>query len=376
MSDNKVGNLAFRQPQPLPDQGSIGGQSGQIGNWRGETLRVAEPDLARLLSEAKEELTFAHSERMEQKSMRERKVTAPNEAMIERIAQIREIQEWVDKLPDLDTAQLQEFLDEARRGGQDSESLLGRARERFGDPSHAFAALDIVEQMLRGENPEVANAAAAARDALLEAEGPSVRAGINITSVAFELAQHDREAAGELRSLYREVVLGNPTPAGIYRAILQRYGSEDFSDRLRFLSRAIGDDLAAAGPSIPPAQLREVLDGLSSLRVLDTAHDRCGLLSQRIGRLSGVTPPVTDVMRALLPLTEQTTYGPGTVSSIPSQLGIPESRLDARILLMGEARAVMALLPTGIYRDQDSRFAVLRSLQEAMDTLIEREEMQ
>jgi len=329
-----------------------------------------------MLADAKEEMTFAHSERMEHKSMRDRKVTAPNEAMIERIAKIQEIEDWLERLPDLDPEQAQAFLDEARRGGQDSGALLGRARERFGDPSHAFAALDIVEQVLRRENPDVASAAGAAREALLEAEGPAIRAGINVSAAAFEAAGQDRTAVAELRELYREVVLGNPVPAAIYRGILQHFGTEDFPDRLRFLTRALGDDLAAAGPSVEPAKLRETLEGLSGLRVLDTAHERCGLLARRVGKLCGITPPVTEVMRVLLPLTEQTSHGPGTVGSIPSQLGIPEGRLDARILMMGEARAVMALLPVGIYRDQDNRFAVLRSLQDAMDTLIEREEAQ
>ena len=376
MSD-RVDNLALRQPRPVADQASgVLGQQGQVGSWRGEEVRAAPPGVADLLANAKEELTFAHSERVERKSMRERKITAPGKAMHERAEQCGEIEAWLERLPDLDSQQVAEFLEEARGGGQEPEKLLGRARERFGDSSHAFAALDIIEQALRGEDASVAATAAAARQALLDAAGPAVRAGINVSAAAFEMARQDRAAAAELRQLYREVVLGNPAPAAIYRAVLQRFGTDDFAERLRFLTRALGDDFAAAGPSIEPARLRETLDGLSGLRVLDTAHERCSLLAQRVGKLCGVTPPVTAVMQNLLPLTEQTTHGPGKVSPIPGQLGIPDARLDARILLMKEARDVMALLPVGIYRDPDNRFAVLRSLQEAMDSLIEREEAQ
>lgn len=340
-------------------------------------MRLAPPDAATLLANAKEELTFAMSEKLESRTLKERKVSAPGEAMVERIQKIQEIEEWLERLPDLDPGETAAFLEEARRGGRDAQALLGRARERFGDPSHAFAALDIGEQALRREGrTEEADAAARARETLLEAEGPAVRAGINISVAAFEAAKADRGAAAELRDLYRQVVLGNPAPAAMYRAILEKFGTEDFAGRLAFLTRAVGDDLRAAGPSIEPAQLRETIDGLSGLRVLDTAHDRCATLAKRLGRLCGVTPPVTEVMRALLPLSEQTTQGPGTVMPILRQVGLPDKRLDAQILMMREARGVMAALPTGIFRDQDTRFAVLRSMQEAMDSLIEREEAQ
>jgi len=375
MSD-KIDSFAFRQTRQLPESNVMGGQAGAVGNWRGENLKVAQPDVAQLLFNAKEEMTFAHSERMEQKSMRERKVLAPNEAIVERITEIQEIQEWIDQLPDIDREKLKEFLTEERDGNGKSDDLLRRAQERFEDPSHAFAALDVVAKALKADNPGVAAAAAAAQAALLETDGPTVRAGINISGTAFAAAHQDKQAAHDLRELYREVVLGGQSPASIYRTIIQRLGVDDFAERLQFLSRAIGDDLAAAGPSIPPVQLREILAGLSGLRILDTAHDRCTLLAQRIGRLSGTTPGTMDVMRSLLPLTEQTTFGPGTVDGISGQLGIPDTRLDVRILLMNETRAVMALLPTGVYRDQDTRFAVLRGLQEAMDRLIEREEAQ
>ena len=375
MSD-RIENSAFRQPRPGIDPGGPPVPPGQVGSWQGEALRAAEPDAARMLADAKEELTFAHSERMERKAMRERNVSVPGQAQVERIEQIRELQAWGERLPDLDQDAVADFLEKAGRDRADAQTLLRQARERFGDPSHAFAALKMLEQRLRAEGAPGSAIVAEARAALLEAEGPAVRAGLNVTAVAFAESGQDRGEAAALRDLYRQVVLGKPSPAAIYRAILEHYGADDLPDRLRFLTRALGDDLAAAGPSVEPAQLRETLEGLSGLRVLDTAHERCALLARRVGKLCGTTPPVTEVMRALLTLTEQTSHGPGTVSGIPARLGVPERRLDASILLMSEARAVITLLPVGIFRDQDTRFAVMRSLQEAMDGLIEREETQ
>jgi type III secretion protein W len=357
-----------------------GPQEGAAGSWRGEAVRIAAPDIASLLDNAKEELSFAHSSRMERKSIQERRITrAERGQQAERQEQLEERQvhldEYTGRLPDFDQRRYASMLEDLRKSGEGMEGILRRARERFPDPSHAFAALDLAQNRFREEGDgERARLLAAARDRLAEENGEAIRAGLNVSVAAFEFAEGNREAAADLRERYRETVFSEPGPSGLYRGIIAKFGAEGFPSHIRFLSRAVGDDLGAAGPSVEPARLHELVRDLSALRVLDTVHERCAQLAERVARQAGAVVTVTEIMRQLLPLTEEVVAGPSKLIGLPAQVGIPEDRIEAQIAFLREAREIVAMLPPGLFRDVDARFAVLRAAQEALDVLIEREE--
>ncbi|MEJ0017904.1 MAG: type III secretion system gatekeeper subunit SctW [Acetobacteraceae bacterium] len=257
------------------------------------------------------------------------------------------------------------------------DDILRMVGERFGDPTHADVAMDGLEKALHlAGRDELADRVTGARARFQAEQGPAIRAGLNVTGAAFEIAAGDKAAAGELRDLYRATVFGKPGPAGLYRGMIGQFGVEGFTDRLRFLTHAAGDDLAAEGPSVDPARLQELIRDLSTLRVLDTVHERCTELANRLDRQNQVRLAPTDVLQALLPLTEETVNGPSKILAVPEKLDIPASRLDAQITLLREAREVMTIMPVAIYRDMDARAALLRGMQEAMDITIEREEEQ
>ena len=375
MSD-RIDGIAntFRMPTEHSQQETL--QDPQ-GNWHGESVEVGPRDALSLLQDAKEELTTLMSEEMEVKDIKEREIEEKEFGYADRVNEIEGAWKMLEEqLPDLDLNALHDLLEEFMGAGDLSEDDIRRmVGEKFKDPSHAFAAMQGLEQALRTVGrDEMADRVASVREQFAAEHGPSIRAGLNITKTALEISGGDRVAAGELRDLYRSTVFGKPGPSGLYRGIIDQFGVEGFADRMRFLTRAVGDDLVAEGPSVDPARLQELIRDLSTLRVLDTVHERCDQLTARLERQNQVKVETTDVMQSLLPLTEETVNGPSKIIAVPEKLGIPETRLDARITLLREARDVMALMPVAIYRDADARGAVLRAMQEAMDITIEQEE--
>ena len=346
------------------------------GTWQGEAVLVAPPSVESLLDDAKEELTFAIAEQMEIKDIEDRSVEESG-SYGERVNEIEGVWKLLDEqLPDLDLDALRALLENFLEQETLSEDDISRmVQERFGDPSHTYAALDTLASELRGHGrEEMADRTAAVRDRMLQDNGPAIRAGLNVSATAFEVAAGDRAAAAELRDLYRTTVLAAPGPAGVYRGMIQQFGVDGFSDHLRFLTRAVGDDLAAAGPSVEPARLQELLEDLSALRVLDTAHDRCAQLARRVNQQGPVTLTPTEVLQNLLPLTEEPINGPAKLLALADRLGIPADRYDTRVALLRESRDVLAALPVAVYRDGDARMTLLRAVQEAMDITIEQEE--
>jgi type III secretion protein W len=346
-------------------------QGDEQGRWGAQTVVAQQPSLASLLDNAKEELTFAHSERAEKKKLEERSVEFDSD---ERIQKILEIQEMMDQLPDLDPRGVESFSAELRAA--DGRQALERARERFGDPSHAWAALGQAEQDARAEGrPEVADRIAEARKRLEAEEGPALKAMLNVAKAAKEASGGDPSQASQLRHAYKDAVGEARGPAAVYKRIMNDAGVEGFQERLRFLTRAAGDDLSAAGPSLEPARLAELIEDLSTLRIVATAHDRAEMAARRIERLmpGGGSGP-TQIIEGLLPML---TDGPGAerhATGLPGKLGIPGDRLDVAILATREGREVLAQLPVQVFASDEVRQAALAGLRSAAEQLIMREE--
>lgn len=358
---------------------STGGAQTEIptetaGSWRGEVVQASGPDLASLLDAAKEELTFAHSETMEVKQLEERHIDEGRYG--ERVDEIEGVWKFLGHLPDLDLQALRKLLAEMEaRENPTEQEVLDQVGSYFHDPSHAFAALDCAEQTFRAQGKErLAETIRAAKERFQGEHGPAIRAGMNVSVAALDISAGDRAAASELRDLYRQTVFAQPGPAAVYRGILTQFGLDGFADRVRFLTRAAGDDLAAAGPSVAPARLQQLIQDLSALRILDTVHDRCLELVGRLQRQNQIQLAPANVLQALLPLTEESVSGPAKILPLPEKLGVPPARLDASITLIRESRELLGMMPVQVFRDMDARSAVMRGMQEAMDILTEREE--
>ncbi|WP_188130609.1 type III secretion system gatekeeper subunit SctW [Neomesorhizobium albiziae] len=344
-----------------------------VGSWRGEAVRLERPTHATLLEQAKEELTFRFSEVMESTGHAEHKIS--EERVAPPLSAVDELDAYFERLPFFNRAELQALLRDIRSGDCAVEDILRKAGRRFADPSFAYAALDLAAREFRREGlDEVAVRTDAAKAQLMAKQGVAVRAGLNISMVASEEAAGDKKIAAELSDFYRATISSDPGPVRLYRGILDRFGVEGFARHVTFLTRALGEDIGSVGPSIEPARLREILGGLSALRVLDTVHECCGEMVERVGRQSKIVITATGVMQQLLPLVEDIVPDPSKIIPIPERLGIPAVQLDLQISLLRESRKLLAMIPVGVYRDLEARGTTLRAVQQAMDIRIGQEE--
>ncbi|QND62151.1 type III secretion system gatekeeper subunit SctW [Mesorhizobium huakuii] len=357
-----------------PDRMAIEPIPVQVGSWRGEAVRLAGPTHATLLEQAREERTFGFSEAIESKALTERKISEGRIAAS--LSAVHDIDAYFERLPYFDHTELPGLLRDIRSDDPALQDILRKVRQRFADPSYAYAALDLAARELRREGlDQLAVRTDGAKAQLMAKQGVAIRAGLNVSVAASEVAAGDQRLAAELRDLYRATVSGDPGPLRLYREILSKFGVEGFARHVAFLTRALGEDIASAGPSVEPARLWEILSGLSALRVLDTVHECCQKMVERIRRRPDtIDITATGVMRQLLPLVENTVPGPSKIIPIPERLGIPPVPLDLQIAVLRECRDLLAMIPVGVYRDLEARKTTLRAVEEAMDIRIEREE--
>ncbi|MES0139401.1 TyeA family type III secretion system gatekeeper subunit [Mesorhizobium sp. M0016] len=178
----------------------------------------------------------------------------------------------------------------------------------------------------------------------------------------------------ELHDCYRATVSCDPGLLRLYSEILNKFGTEGFSRHVAFLTRTLGQEIASASPSVEPARLREILGGLSALRGLDTVHECCEKMVNRIQRRSMIDITPAAVMRQLLPLVEDAVPSPSKIIAIPERFGISSVRLDLQIAVLRESRNLLAMIPVGAYRNLEARIKTLQAVEAAMDFRIEQEE--
>jgi type III secretion protein W len=110
---------------------------------------------------------------------------------------------------------------------------------------------------------------------------PAIQAGLNVTQTAM-LEASDAGEVQDLRNFYRESVLSHESLGKSWANIVERYGDGDLGGRIRFLLNALGADLASRGPSIPPAELKAILDETHQLATLSTMRERAGEFFKRL----------------------------------------------------------------------------------------------
>ena len=270
------------------------------GSFRGEAVRAQESPLS-LLQNAAEELTFGAAERMTKRELGDRRLERKEPSR--QLERAERIQEYLDKLPDFDRAGvdrlLERLLDDrgggGGAGGQPSREGLERALRGFSeDITYQQAALELLDETLSGRPDPAARDLRREVQALIAENNremaPAIQAGLNVTRTAM-LASSDARDVQDLRNFYRESVLSHESLGGSWRNIVGRYGDGDLGGRISFLLKAIGADLQARGPSIPPAELKAVLDEAHQLETLATIRERAtGFLTRLHARFGGAAP--------------------------------------------------------------------------------------
>jgi type III secretion protein W len=271
------------------------------------------------------------------------------------------VSDFLSELQSLDQATRQDVLDAARR--------------RFRDASDQYEALDALEDEVEedGGSDDLLETIKGAKDHLMEEEGPSIRAGLNVVEEAEIFAHAGLADFDELRDFYRKSVLHFDSVAQLFQSVLKRYGKGGFSQALAFLIKAAGNDLNSQGPSMPAAHLRSVIRHLYDVETLGTIHRDLDKLLEKMRNLFHQTREDDDyrLTEQVLALTQKTFVPLKQVQGIPQSLGV--NGAEATIYFLTALKNQIRLIPLSAFARPEGRGKVLTTAQEALDLAVEQD---
>lgn len=361
-------DFSIRQPNVNTGQAvGLATSSAVAGSLFGHKAVVVDSPMS-LLADAAEELTFA-VDTTDEFELEERKERDDiSEAMEERVRKYRELMREKGQAEQLDR------LLDAVRARTGKEHALRQARERFPDPSDAWAALRAVRDELAG-HPSVAAALNGVDEALAELEaeqGAAIRSGIcgALNAAGFE-ALGD---SGRLGSLYRGVVCDFGDVNELFAHIRETYGN-DFDAALDFLYKALASDLAADVPSMEKSCLEHVNANLGELRLLQSARSLCTRLLDRWAGVHGVTACPLDDMALLgriIALRKEKYISGIQMARLADEAGAPD--IERKVLFLQELLNTVRSFTPALFDGTEGRMKVLNAVQDAVDAAVAEED--
>ena len=256
--------------------------SGSVGTWKGEAVKVMDTGKS-VLQDAAEEITMSHSDKAESKKLDERK------GKVQSSMDLQKLEEIVKYLEQMHGEKGKEKLEDTakrilERKGEGSKPR-DEARRSFQDVTEQFFALSYAAR--RGEELGAdADRMDQIHEAILELGedfGPKIRAGMAAAAGAREAAI-GADGAAQFRETYRDVVLGEADLAKTFDTVLERHGLADFPRIVPGLIKSLGEDLQAVRPSREPERMQAILQDLYNLEVAITILDSAKALAESMQR--------------------------------------------------------------------------------------------
>ncbi len=355
---------------------SSGQATAAQASFRGENVIYSRDPVA-ALEDAAEELTFSQSETVEKK-LAKRKINS--KARLKSFA-AEQAEKYLQAVPDLErNKKLGEFAREVLEkgaGGHTPESLR-RSAERFSeDKTHQFLALSYTCERAKEEGaaPEIIVSLEAAVSELQAEAQPEIQAGLNISTVAEEFSGEGIGDVQQLRNFYRDVVLDYASVNDAYKQITQKHPDTDFVKSVNFLLRSLAADLNAGNHSMDKIQLKQIMDDMYQLKLLNGMHDQCQDLLGRVQHnFSSVSErtETDDLMKELLAAQDKGWQGEAFFSALPARLGIDGS--NAQVYFLQGFKEMLRLVPLKVFQDDDiKRQRLMQSIQQALDVVINNE---
>ena len=345
------------------------------GSFRGEQVQHVRNPTAEL-QDAAEELTFGESERAERKlSQRKLRSGAGIRSEI-----IERAEKYLREVPDLERNQkLSDFAKSIVKQGRPPghDELRERAQRFSDDPTHQFLALEFARgQALEGDaDPALVEALDGAMAALQAESGPAIQAGLNVSSVAQQLAGQAIGDMGQLRGIYRDIVLDCQTINDAYERVVADHPGKSFDQAVRFMLKALGADLAASAQSVSKVRIKQIMDDMHQLKSLNSVHEQCEDLVRRVRRNFGTEPgpgAARDLVSELLTAQDRAWKGADAFNALPGKMGVQGDA--AGIYVLQGFKELVRFVPLKAFGDDlAKRDRVMISIQQALDAAIDAE---
>ncbi len=343
------------------------------GELKGTAL-VVEDDPDADLMDSLEEL----SQQFEEKAVKRMAERRMGPVQGSRTSFVRALEAWASLMPDMPGRnrldRLAKTLRETRFTGRlptADELLLDLAREST-DPSHQFAMLDLLEQMMGEGDAELLALVRQAKAQLMSQKGADIKAGINLAEEINARATTPEEMR-ELRDLYRSEVVGFTKPQDCFRSLIAARGAGGLKDAIAFLIAGCGRDLASAGPSMEHAALGRILTDLQCVQVLQTVMEKLSQLGARM-EAQFAEPCLLDgeqLTGRVVELTEQAFVTSVAIARLVGECGM--AKLLAQMDFTRELTRVFRQLSPRLFAKEGDRQRLVDAAQEHLDMLITRE---
>ena len=346
----------------------------QRGELNGTAFVVENDPMAELM-DSMEELSFQFEEKTAKK-LSDRRM-GPLQGM--RASFVRALEAWLSMMPDMPGRErLEKFVQNLRtlqRSGAQAtvEGLLKDLSRESTDPSHQFAMLDLLEQMLGEGETELRDLIRQARSQLMSEKGAEIKAGINLAEEVNARATTPGEMQ-ELRDLYRSEVVGFTKPQDCFRSLMASRGPGGLADAISFLIAGCGADLRSGTPSMEAAQLGRILTDLGCVQALQTVFEKLTQLGFRMGKQFGETCFLDgeQLTGRVLDLTEQAFVAAGAIAHLVGDCGM--RKLLAQMDFTRELTRLFRQLSPRLFSKEGDRQRLVEAAQEHLDGLIEKEE--
>ena len=348
----------------------------QRGEMMG-TAFVVDADPLAELQDSMEELSFQFEEKTAKK-LAERKM-GPLQGM--RASFVRALEAWRSLMPDMPgNEKIQKTMKTIREmtrsggfSGHAAESLLKVLAGESTDPSHQFAMLDLMEQMLAEGEAGLRDVIRQARSLLMSEKGAEVKAGINLAEEVNVRASSPAEMQ-ELRDMYRSEVVGFTNPQECFRSLMANRGPGGLADAISFLIAGCGADLKSGSPSMEAAQLGRILTDLGCVQTLQSVLESLTQLGLRMGKQFGEPCFLNgeQLTGRVLDLTEQSFIVAGAIAHLVGDCGM--QKLIAQMDFTRELTRLFRLLSPRLFSKNGDRQRLVDAAQEHLDELIMKEE--
>ncbi len=354
-------------PQVSADLAPQVAEKGVLGGM--QVTVMADP--AAELQDSMEELSMQFEEKTTKK-LAERKL---GETRGRPSAYIEALEAWMKAMPDMPgKEELEKLLRNLRQGEQAGTpgELKDQLAKLSEDPSHQFAMLDVLEQMLGPEEENLRSLLSSTRESLMADRGEEIRAGINLATEVNARATTPEEMS-DLRNLYRSEILGFTSPQDCFRSVLASRGPGSLAAAIEFLRAGCGADLACDEPSRDPVALRRILTDLQCVQVLQTVLDTMSGLSARMAKEFGLTlrRDAESMTGTIVSFTEKSHVQADELTAFEQDCGI--ETLLARMDFARELLGIFHKLSSRLFDVEDDRQRLIETAEEHLDGIISEE---
>ncbi len=355
-----IGNIGNQFQHQVGNQG----QAGVAGSFAGQKITVSDP-LSLVLNSA-EEASFAMSEREKSRLDETKMKTAgPNTERVEQVEKYTELMDRQGKGQTLDS-----FIKSlSQKKDLSPRQAMQEAATFFGNTADAYAALEYAKKELADTFD--ATLFSEAMDQLEDIAGGNIR-----TELAAGVAALDHAALGDaegLKQLYGATLADLGSPVNVYDRVINEYGEARFEEALAFLTRSLGNDMAATTINTDRVQLEGIARDLGTVSLLHGLNAQCKALNARLekgGHPSHLTS--TEMVKEILKLRDSHFVGAFDIEGIADRVGVRE--IEDRITFFQDLSSTARDFSENLFPDSGSRLNIIQAIQTALDDAIAVEE--